>query len=143
VYRRLNAGGGTAGSIRASARSQLADALDREGRLGERPDRQLQQDERVVVARAAIQVELVTTATPMNEDPLSVPANGDGDRFHERAALRVAIARTVVVQVAAPQAVRAVIAVSGADGAGRNVQAAMAATEREPSVAPLTAALIT
>jgi hypothetical protein len=102
----------------------------------------MQQDERIVVTRAPIQVELVTPPTPMDEDPLPIPTNGDGDRFHERAAIRVAIARTIVVKVATPQAVRAVIAVSGADGVGRNVQAAMAATEREPSVAPLTAALI-
>jgi hypothetical protein len=124
------------------SRSQLADAFDRERWLRERSDRQLQQDERVVVARAAIQVELVATATAMHEDPLSVPANGDGDRFHERAALGVAIAGAVVVEVTTPKAVGAMIAVSGADGARRNVEAAMPTTEREPSVGSLTAALI-
>jgi hypothetical protein len=111
--------------------------------LGEWADRKLQQDQRIIVACAPIQVELVATATPVDEDPLSISANGDGDRFHERAALGVAITGAVVVQVSTPQAVRAVIAVSGSDGTRRNVQAAMAATEREPSVASLTAALIT
>jgi hypothetical protein len=77
----------------------------------------------------------------MNDDPLPVSANGDGDRFHERATVCGSIAGTVV-DVAAPQAVRAVVAVSGAEGVGRDVQPAVATAERASPLTPLTAALI-
>jgi hypothetical protein len=77
----------------------------------------------------------------MDDDPLPVSSNGDGDRLHERATVRVSIAGTVV-QVAAPQAVRAVVAMSGAEGIGRDVQAAVATAERASPFMPLTAALI-
>jgi len=86
-------------------------------------------------------VELGTAAAPVDDDPLPVSSNGDGDRFHERAAVRGSIAGTVV-QVAAPQAVRAMVAVSGAKGVGRDVQPAVATAERASSLMPLTAALI-
>jgi hypothetical protein len=66
----------------------------------------------------------------MDEDPFTVATNGDRDGFHERAALGVSVAGTVVVEVAAPQAVRAVVAVRGARGTHRHVQAAVAAAER-------------
>jgi len=121
--------------------SELTDPFHGERRLGERPDRQSQQHEWVVVTGRPIEVELVTAAAPMDDDPLSVSTHGDGDRFHERAALRGSIAGTVI-QVAAPQAVRAVVAVSRAEGVGRDVQPAMATAERAPPVMPLTAALI-
>jgi hypothetical protein len=120
----------------------VTDQFDRKRRLGERPDSQPQQHQRVVVAGGAIQVELVTTGASMDEDPLSVSANRDRDRFHERAAMRGPIARTLIVQVAAPQAVRAMVAVSGSQGVIRDVQPAVAAPERTLPFAPLTAALI-
>jgi hypothetical protein len=78
----------------------------------------------------------------MHEDPFSRSANGDRDRLHQRTAIRRAIAGGVVVDMAAPQTVGAVVAMSGAEGAIRHVEMAVAASERAGSVAPLTAALI-
>jgi hypothetical protein len=109
--------------------------------LSERPDRDLQQDQWVVVTRRAIQMDDVTTVASVNEDPLPVATYCDRDRLHERVAERSPITRALV-QVAAPQTVRAMVAVSGADGEGRDVQAAMTAAERVLHPTPLTAALI-
>lgn len=109
--------------------------------MSERPDRDLQQDQWVVVTGCAIQMDDVTTVASVNEDPLPVATYGDRDWLHERVAERGPITRAVV-QVAAPQTVRAMVAVSGADGEGRDVQAAMTAAERALPLTPLTAALI-
>ena len=95
----------------------------------ERPDRQPEEHDRVVVTGRPIEVQLVTAAALMDDDPFPVSSNGDGDRLHERATVRGSIAGTVV-QVAAPHAVRAVVTVSGAEGVGRDVQPTVATAER-------------
>jgi hypothetical protein len=82
------------------------------------------------VTCGSIQVELVTAAASMHQDPFSGPAHGDRDRFHERTAVGIPIAGRVVVDVAAPETVRAMVAVSGADGSQRHVEMTMAAPER-------------
>jgi hypothetical protein len=51
--------------------------------------------------------------TAMHHVPLAVAVDGDGDRLHAAAAKRRAVARRVV-EVHAPEAVRAVVAVARA-----------------------------
>jgi hypothetical protein len=47
-------------------------------------------------------MQLLTARAPVHEHPFAVAANGDGDRFHERAALGGPVAWTIVVQMTAP-----------------------------------------
>jgi hypothetical protein len=49
----------------------------------------------------------------VHEDPLTVASDRDRDRFHGGATARVAVTGHVVVEVAAPQARRTVVPVSG------------------------------
>jgi len=87
-------------------------------------------------------MDLVAGPATMHQHPLAVATDGDGDGFHERAAICVAVAGTVVIEVTAPQAVRTMVAVSRAHGVGRHVDAAMATSERGRTAARLTATLV-
>lgn len=116
--------------VLASVASQLGDQLEREGRLGQRLDRQPHEKQRAVVGRGAVEVDHIAIRAAMNEDPLAVAANTDGDRLHGRAAFGAAVARPVVVEVSAPQAGRAVVAVRRSGRVEWYVEAAMAAAER-------------
>jgi hypothetical protein len=128
-------------SMSGSTGSQLSDPLDGERRLSQRSHGYAQEHQRVVVAGGAIQVQLVATPAPVHDDPLTVSTDGDRDRFHERAALGCPIAGRVV-QMPAPQAVRAVVPVGGPWGVIRDVQTAMTTAERGLFVTPPAAALI-
>src|SRR6266496_1663383 len=64
----------------------------------------------------------------MDQHPLTVPADGDRDRLHRREAVGRPVAR-VDVDVAAPEAVRTMIAMGGAGRVGRDVEPAMIAAE--------------
>ena len=86
------------------------------------------QDERVVVTGAAIRVQRVAAGAPVDEDPFAVAAYGDRDRLHRRAALRGAIAGTVV-DVATPQAVGAMVPMGSAGCGIGNVESAVPAPE--------------
>jgi hypothetical protein len=66
----------------------------------------------------------------MDDHPLAVTSNGDGDRLHLGAALRVPIAGNVVVDVAAPQAVWAMVSMSSAGRVDRYVETAPGTPER-------------
>ena len=66
--------------------------VEGEGRQSQRPDRESQQEQRVVVGRAAIGVQHAATGAPVNEHPLPLAAHGDGNRFHGRAAIRGPVA---------------------------------------------------
>ncbi len=94
--------------------SQPSDPLHREGRTRERQHREAEQDERVVVAGGAVEVNLVASRAPMDDDPLAVAAHGDADGLHQRAALSIAVTGGVVVEMAAPETGRAVVPVGGA-----------------------------
>jgi hypothetical protein len=98
-------------------RSELPDPLEWERRLGKRPDRQPQEQQRIIVTRGPVQVELVASDAAVDQDPFAVSANGDGDRLHEGTAARGSIASHLVVQVPAPQAVRTVVPEGGPWGA--------------------------
>jgi hypothetical protein len=112
------------------ARSQLPDPLEWEGRLGERPDRQPQEHQRIVVTGDSVQVEPVASGATVDQDPFAVAANGDGDRFHECPAVSGPISQPDVVQVAAPEAVRAVVPVGCSRGDVGDVGPAVPASER-------------
>jgi hypothetical protein len=65
----------------------------------------------------------------MHERPLLPVARPDRDRLHAAAACGAAVARALV-DVHAPQAERAVIAVRGAEGSARDLRAAVLTPER-------------
>jgi hypothetical protein len=72
----------------------------------------------------------------MHERPLAVVANGHADRFHRSRAIRRSVARDIIVHVHAPEAVWAVVAVLGARGRHRDIEAAAAAAEAVRAAAP-------
>ena len=102
-----------------------------------------EQHQRIVVPGRAVQVQRVAPAASMHQDPFPCRANADRDRLHERAAFGRAIAGSVVVQVTAPQTVRAMVPVRSAERARGHVQPAMAAAKRCGTPARRAEALIT
>ena len=114
--------------------SDLRDQLDREGRLPERSDRQPQQEQRLVIGSRSIEVHLVAAEAPVDQHPLAVTANGDGDRLHRRPAVGVPISGGVVVEVLAPQAAGAVVSVRGPGCSEWDVETAVTAAERAGAV---------
>jgi hypothetical protein len=67
----------------------------------------------------------------VDEDPFSLSPDGDGDRLHAGPAFVEHGAVTgPVIDVAGPQALRAVVAVLGAGCVGGDVQAALDTSER-------------
>ena len=121
---------------------QLGDPFDRKRRLSERLDDEPKQKEGVVVAGRSIQPKRVTSPASVDEHPFAIAADADGDRLHQRVAVGVAIARAVVVDVPAPQTVRAVVPVGRAGGLRGDVQPATAASEGLWTTAPRAMALI-
>jgi hypothetical protein len=120
----------------------MAYSLEWERCLHQRLDRQPQKHERIVVPGGPIEVKLIATGAPVDQDPLPVPAHGDGDRLHRRTALGRPVSRAVVIEVPAPQAVRTVIAVRGAEGVCRDIQPTVPASERIGAAAVSAATLI-
>jgi hypothetical protein len=66
----------------------------------------------------------------VDEHPLAVAAHRHGDGLHGRAALGLPIARTIVVEVTAEQAVGTVVAVGRTGRIEPDIEAAVAASER-------------
>ena len=64
----------------------------------------------------------------MDQDPLAILADGDGDRLHRGQAVGRAIAR-IDVDVTRPEAVGAVVAMGGAGRGKRDVEPAMDAAK--------------
>lgn len=126
-----NAARGTATDAPGSPRPRLDQrkAIQRERRLGERLHRDPHEQERVVVAGDPVARQRAAAVAAMNEHPLAVLPNGNGDRFHRGQAVGRAVAR-IVVEVTRPEAVRTVISVSGARCACRDVEPAVNAAER-------------
>jgi hypothetical protein len=108
----------------------MRDPFQRKWSLHERSDGEPQQNQRIVVAGAAVQMENLAAGASVNENPLSVSTHRDGDRLHERAAIRRPVPGAVVVQMTAPQAVRTVVPMSGTEGVDRHIQPAVPASER-------------
>src|SRR5690349_1767568 len=106
----------------------LQHRLQRKRRPHQRPPRELHQRVRVVVAGDAVQAHGRAGLAAVHERPLAVVAHGDGDRLHRAHAARPPVTRDVV-EVPAPEAARAVVAVPGARRPHRYVQTAVAAAE--------------
>jgi hypothetical protein len=113
----------------AARLSQAAEVLQGKWRLGQWPNGQSEQQERVVVGGRPVEVDDLARQATVDEDPLAAAANRDGDRLHRRPAVGVPVAGDVIVEVAAPQAVGAVIAVVGAGGVQGDVEPAVPAAE--------------
>src|SRR6187402_276126 len=95
---------------RPGPRSDEREPVERERWLGERLDRDPDEQQRVVVAGDPVARQRPAAVAAMDQDPLAVLADGDRDRFHRGEAVRGAVAR-VVVDVAGPEAVRTVVSV--------------------------------
>src|SRR5215510_5087414 len=76
-------------------RRQREHSVERERRSTERTDRELEQEQRVVVTRSAVQAEHAAAAAPVHDEPLAVGPCRDGDRFHRGAALGPPVAGDV------------------------------------------------
>jgi hypothetical protein len=98
--------------------------------MPERTDRELQEQQRAVVAGGAIQVENTTAAAAVHQEPFTVGAGGDRDRFHRGCTVSTSVSGHVVVEVTTPETERTVIAVGGARGIERHVEVAVPAAER-------------
>jgi hypothetical protein len=127
---------------RPGRRLESGDPFDRERSLCQRFDGKPQQQQRVVVAGRAIQAEFLTPPASMDQHPLAVPSDADRDGLHERAAIGVSVAGAVVVEMAAPETIGAVILVCRAQGLDGDIQPAVAASERIRATAACAMALV-
>ena len=125
-----------------SGGSEAAEPLQREWRPRERPDREVHERERVVVSGDAIEVHGVAPAAAVDERPLAVGAHAHGDRLHRAGAARGAVAGGLAVEVPAPQAARAVVAVPGTRRIHGDVKPAAPASEGVRVSVPDSVALI-
>src|SRR5688500_5702084 len=87
-------------------------------------------------------MDLAACRAAMGEEPFSVAAHRDGDGLHRGPTARVAVTGHVVVEVAAPQACRAVVAMGGAGCVERHVEAATSAAKGARVVSGAGAALV-
>ena len=88
----------------------------------------------MVVTGRSIEVHNIASEAPVDEHPFTVTSHGDGDGFHRRSAVGVAIAGHLVVEVLAPQAARTVVAMRGPGCVEWDVETAMTAAERAATV---------
>lgn len=105
-----------------------AAALQGKRQVCDRPQGEGEQGALVVVARHAVEVEDPAGAAAVDDVPLVAAIDEDRDRLHASAAERGAVARRVV-EVDAPEAVRAMIAVARAGGGEGKLRAAVAAAQ--------------
>ena len=82
--------------------------------MGQRADGEPEEHEGVIVPCSSVEVDFLAAQAAMDEDPFTVAANGDSDRFHGGSAFGSTVPWDAVIDVAAPQAARAVVAVIGA-----------------------------
>lgn len=112
------------------AASQQGDSLQGEWGLRQGQNGQPEEEQRAVIRGGAVEVDLVAAGAAVDEDPLAVAADRDGDGLHGGPALGLAVAWAIVIEVTAPEAVGAVVAVARPGGINRDVEAAMATAER-------------
>lgn len=89
-------------------------------------DGQGEQGALVVIPGDAVEVHDFAGFAAVHEHPLAVLAKGNGDGFHKRTAVGLAVAGSVI-EVHAPQAPWAVIAVLGAGCVETELKSAVAA----------------
>jgi hypothetical protein len=102
--------------------------FEREWRPGERTDSDLDEEQGIIVARCPVRVKCAAEVVAVDEQLFAIVPGGDGDRLHRPATISGPIARAVI-EMTAPEAVRAVVAVSRAGSGKRDFEAAMGATE--------------
>ena len=105
--------------------------LGREGneRHGQRQGRQSHQEEDVVVTGGLVQTKTAAIGASVDEDPTALAADRDRDRLHAAGAVGLAIARHIAVEMARPQAARAMIAMGRSGSVEGNLYAAMLTAE--------------
>lgn len=112
----------------------MSESLERvqgEGGGGQRSHGQSDEGQFVIVAGDAVEADAAAGSAAMDERPFAVASGGHGDGFHLAAATGGAIAG-VTVQVYAPEAVGAMVAVPGAGRCpvgGGDVASAVGAAE--------------
>lgn len=120
---------------------QGRDGLERERRLRQRPSGYPQQQQRIVVADGTVEAQVTAAGATMNQNPFAVAAHADSDRLHRGTALSRPIPRTPI-QVTAPQAVGAVVAMRCSWRVQGYVESAAFTAERACSPATRASALI-
>jgi hypothetical protein len=117
------------GTSKGVVRSEPGDPVEREGRPSQWLHCELKKEQRRVVASCAVEVDLTARRAAMHQDPFAVASHRDGDRLHRGAARRVAVTGHVVIEVAAPQARGAVVAMGGAGRVEGHVEVAASTAE--------------
>ena len=82
--------------------SKPAQVLEGERWLGQRPHRQAEQQQRVVVRGRPVEVNDLAGQASVDDHPFAGAAHGDGDGLHGRPTVRRPVAGDVVVEMAAP-----------------------------------------
>ncbi len=93
----------------------MGEVFEGDGGMGEGTGRDRHQDHRVVIACDAVVFQVAAGFAAVNEDPLVAIAEANGDGFHAAVAIGLAVAGEVI-DVLAPEAEGAVVAVLGAEG---------------------------
>lgn len=106
-----------------------ADPVDGEGRLHQRPGRQLQQHERVVVGSDTVAAKSPALGAPVNDSPLATLPRPNGDGLHFGPAVRRAVAGPRI-EMKRMETVGAMVAVTRTGPFGENHGTAMRAPER-------------
>lgn len=114
---------------RRRAALEQAQSVEREGWLCERADGQSHEEQRVVITRDAVAVELAAPSAAVDEDPFAVAAHGDGYGLHGGQAVGRAVARLTLVDVTAPETGGAVVAMRRARRGNGDVHATVDAAE--------------
>lgn len=102
--------------------------IEREGRPCDWAKGQREQSALLIVASDTVCLDLAAGGAAVDDRPLTIAADFDGDRFHWGAAGVGAIAR-LVVHMTRPEAAGAMVAVLGAKGLGGDVALAAGAGE--------------
>lgn len=93
------------------------DSIQRTGRIRQRPQRQREQGQFQVIPRDAVGATGAAAGEAGAQDPCAGLADSDGDGLHGLAAGAAAVTG-FFIQVAGPEAARAVVAVARAGGCG-------------------------
>jgi hypothetical protein len=109
---------------------QVQNSLHRERRLSERTSGQVDEQQRAVVGRSAVESQLTTASASMDKHPLTLAPHRNGDGLHGGAAISGAVAGVVAVEVTAPETAGTVVAMGGARCIKRHIGPAITAPER-------------
>jgi len=106
-----------------------ADRFSGERKRRDGAHREDKQRERVIVSRDPVHAQVPALPAPVYDGPFPFAVGIDRQGFHVSAAERASVARRDV-DMTAPQAVRAVVALSGSARSGEDCHPAMSAYKR-------------